>query len=84
MFSLEIFLDLFSLVLNRAAQISQHFFVETDHSVTVHLVFCISSIFWAHLEGSLSLLREVALAESLLRIADVIRGARVPDIRVEL
>ena len=67
--SLKVLLDLLALVLNGASQVSQHFFVETDHSVTIHVVLNLLALLWTHMERALSLLSQVALPQSLLGAA---------------
>ena len=60
--SLEIFLDLFTLLLDLRSQISQHFLVIADHFVTIDLVLDLATILGTHLEAAICLLSQVALA----------------------
>lgn len=81
--SLKVLLNLLALVLNGASQVSQHFFVETYHSVTIHVVLNLLALLRTHMEWAISLLGQVALPQSLLRAAYIIRGLLVPFIRVK-
>ena len=48
--SLKVLLNLLALVLNGASQVSQHFFVETYHSVTIHVVLNLLALLRTHME----------------------------------
>ena len=63
--SLQVLLDLLALVLDRASEIGQHFLIEANYSVTIHLVLDLSALLRAHLERAVGLLRQVALTERL-------------------
>jgi len=71
--SLKVLLDLLALVLNGASQVSKHLFVETYHSVTIHVVLNLLAFLWTHMERALCLLSQVALPEISLRTAYIIR-----------
>ena len=66
---MQVFLDLFALVLNCGAEVGEHLLIETDHSVAVHMVLSLVPLRGTHLEGGhpICLLRQVALAQCLLR-----------------
>ena len=42
--SVKVLLNLFTFVLNRGAEIGQHFLVKADHSVVVHVVLCLTPL----------------------------------------
>lgn len=75
---MQVLLDLFAFVLNRASQISQHLLVEPDHSVVAHLVFHLSALLRAQLERTVGLLSQVALTQSLLARGSVRLTPEVP------
>ena len=65
-------MHLLAFVLDRAPQVCQHFLVKSDHFVVVYLVFDLTAVLRAHMEG-LSLLSEIALIKGgLLRGIDLI------------
>ena len=66
--SLKVFLDLLAFILNRASKIGKDFLIESDYSVTVHLVLDLSLLLWTHFQDrSICLVSQIALAKRLCR-----------------
>ena len=86
-FSLQVSLDLFTLVLNFSAKICEHLLVEAYYTVTVHVVLGIPPLFRTHLERSFRHLSQIALTQCLrptvgdigLSITDISRIAIATD-----